>query len=100
LPVLNGRKCVGLVEKATYYLHIPSTIGTDLETARDLAVLKKRALQIMNPLFEQVGESVTISDVVGDLQQGKRPPWVVVNEEGRYLGLIEQDNILSILVQP
>lgn len=100
LPVLNGRKCVGLVDKATYHLHIPSTIGTDLETARDLAVLKKRALQIMNPLFELIGESVTLSDVVGHLRQGKRPPWVVTNEEGRYLGLIEQDNVLDILVQP
>ncbi|PWI32463.1 hypothetical protein DI392_15525 [Vibrio albus] len=100
LPVIEGRKCVGLVDKPSYYLHISSTLGTDLETARDLAILKKRALQIMDPLFEQMDESITISDVVDNLQQGKRPPWVVVNQEGKYLGLIEQDNVLNILVQP
>ncbi|MBW3694750.1 EAL domain-containing protein [Vibrio sp. T187] len=93
--VIVEERCVGVVDKATLQLYLTSTIGTKLETAKDLAICKRTLNQVMKTKFETIDFKTKAKDISGLLNEISAPPWVITNDFGVYLGLVTQGDILA-----
>lgn len=99
LPVIDNRICVGIIDRAACNLHASPTMGTEIETANDVKALNKRAHQIMIPSARTVSKNIGQDEIISNIENENPPPWVVINDDGRYLGIVEESHVLSYLHQ-
>lgn len=98
-PVILKKKCVGVVTRELYNLHLTSSIGTNRETLQDVRLLNKIVTGIMNtfPTFIHLEDGIDDESISKAILAGKPYPWVVINEEGIYCGVVESQNIVQYL---
>lgn len=95
IPILDGTKCVGLVAREDINLHLSPTYATMFETRSDLLSSKKTLNQVVQRTFFSLQLQEHIDQVSETLKQGVRPPWVIVNNTGEYLGVVTQQDVLK-----
>ncbi|MCW8334001.1 EAL domain-containing protein [Vibrio paucivorans] len=95
IPILNGEKCIGLVDKECINLQISPTVGTEFETSKDLAAKKRTLNQIMKTDIETLSFHARVGDLPSLLNQKGSPPWIVVDDLGNYLGVVTQQDVLD-----
>ncbi|RTZ16931.1 EAL domain-containing protein [Vibrio aquaticus] len=95
IPILDGTKCVGLVTLEDINLHLSPTYATKFETRSDLLSSKKTLNQVVRRTFFSLQLQENVDQVSETLKQGVRPPWVIVNCAGEYLGVVTQEDVLK-----
>ncbi|NOH80494.1 EAL domain-containing protein [Vibrio sp. RE86] len=95
IPIVDRSVCVGIVSREDLNLHLSPTLGTKLETARDVTLGKKTLNQVMNTHVHTIPLEMPISEINELIKSGVKPPWLVVNERGGYLGIITSRDILQ-----
>lgn len=99
LPVLDGNRCIGVIDRANLNYYLSPTLGTKIETTQDLAIWKKPLNQIMRTDVMSVPYETKVSDITHLLNQGSNPPWVVVGESNSYLGIVTQQDLLMFFAK-
>ncbi|MGF1753483.1 EAL domain-containing protein [Vibrio makurazakiensis] len=95
VSVIVEDKCVGVLTKAKLQLYLTSTVGTKLETAKDLALCKRSLSQVMDTKFEKLSFKTKAKSIPVLLNEISAPPWIIVSDFGLFLGLITQGDILT-----
>lgn len=95
IPVLDRNVCVGVVGLEEVNLHLSPTAGTKFETRNDIVNSRKTLNQVMRRNIHTLTLEENNDQVSETLRQGIRPPWLVVNSVGEYLGVVTHQNILS-----
>lgn len=97
LPVVDERKCVGLLERSSMHLHMTPNMGTDLENNRERENWNKSVNRMMAPLTQVLDWQRPLNEVKS-LVNGSVPfPWVLVDEHGEFKGLVEMSGVLNHL---
>lgn len=100
LLVLREGKLVGVISDRDLLKNLSPSIGTGLESRRDLAALSKRAHQIMSRELVTLARSATVADAVA-LFLGHRISCIpVVDADNRPVGIISWRDILLIMHSP
>ncbi len=99
LPVLNGKRCVGYVDRETFNHHCPISLGTDKETTRDLHSLNKPASLMMKTKFVEIHETFSHYEVKEKIRNGREFPWIVINDNGDYVSMIDNHSAIQYLNQ-
>lgn len=89
VPIVKDSVCVGYIDVATYNLHITPSLGSPTETSSDLSFLHKKAETIMIRKMVTVHETIVSGEVHEKINNGYDFPWVVIDDMGRYTGVIE-----------
>ncbi|NOJ22137.1 EAL domain-containing protein [Vibrio coralliilyticus] len=95
IPVVDGTTCVGVVGREELNHHLSTTLGTKLETPKDLVALKRKLNQVMRRDIHRASYQIKMSEVPELIKSGIKPPWLVVNETGQYLGVVTSQDLLS-----
>ncbi|MCK6261872.1 EAL domain-containing protein [Vibrio sp. ZSDE26] len=95
LPIVDGEVCVGLVDRENLNYYLSPTMGTKIETTKDLAIWNKTLNQVMRTDMFNVPYATKVADIGGILSQGAQPPWVVVGERNAYLGVVTHQDLLK-----
>ncbi|MBW8192138.1 EAL domain-containing protein [Neiella marina] len=95
VAVIDGNNCVGVIDKEIYYLHGSPTLGTDIEKRSDLEILRRRLVQIMRPPLHMVNINSPVSKTLSWLKEKKPFPWVVVDNNEHYVGLIGKGDVIK-----
>lgn len=95
IPIVDRSVCVGVVSRDDLNLHLSPTLGTKFETARDITLGKKTLNQVMNTQINTIPLETPVSEINELIKSGVKPPWLVVNERGSYLGIITSRDILQ-----
>ncbi|MGF1694608.1 EAL domain-containing protein [Vibrio kyushuensis] len=95
LPIVDGETCIGLVDRENLNYYLSPTLGTKIETTKDLAIWNKPLNQVMRTDIIRVPYATKVSDIALLLAQGAQPPWVITGEMGAYLGVITHQDLLK-----
>jgi PAS domain S-box-containing protein len=98
-PVILKKNCVGVVTRELFNLHLTSSIGTNRETLQDVRLLNKIVTGVMNtsPTLLHLEDGIDDESISEAIIAGKPYPWVVINDEGIYCGVIESQDIVQYL---
>ena len=72
-----------------------TNLGSRLETPRDLTSLKRKLDQVMRKDVHRASFQIKLSEVPELIRSGIKPPWIIVNESGQYLGVVTGQDLLS-----
>lgn len=97
LLVVENEVLVGIVSDRDFLKAINTTLGTPLETNKDLAALNKRVHQIMSRKVVAVKEDATIFDVVRTFNDKEVSCIPVVNEHNAPIGIVSWKDVLRLL---
>lgn len=97
LPVIIDKQCVGVLTKEKYNLHATPTLGTDRETMQEYRSLDKVVSAMMEPLITCVHETINASEIHEKIRNHIPLPWVVINDSGDYVGMIDTVNMIHYL---
>jgi len=97
LLVVEDNKLVGIVSDRDYLKSVNSTLGTPIETTRDLAALNLKAHQIMTRKVCAVRENASLFDVVSTFQEKQVSCLPVLDENNSPKGVISWKDIVSAL---
>lgn len=97
LLVVHNEVLVGIVSDRDFLKAINTTLGTPLETNKDLAALNKRVHQIMSRKVVAVKEDATIFDVVKTFNDHEVSCIPVVNEHNSPVGIVSSKDVLRLL---
>lgn len=95
IPILDRKVCVGVVGLPEVNLHLSPTAGTKFETRSDIINSRKTLNQVMRRDIHTLTVEDKVDQVTETLKLGIKPPWIVVNLSGEYLGLVTHQDILS-----
>lgn len=95
IPILDRKLCVGVVGREELNYHLSPTLGTKLETSRDLALGRKTLNQVMRRNVYTIFLQTPVAEVQQVIKSGVKPPWIVVNDSGDYLGVVTSQDILE-----
>tara|TARA_Y100001960_G_scaffold329674_1_gene421661 strand:- start:1798 stop:4095 length:2298 start_codon:yes stop_codon:yes gene_type:complete len=95
VPIIDGQTCLGIVGRKELNYHITPTLGTKLETTRDLTIAKKRLNQVMQPDVYKVSYQTKLIEISDIIRSGIKLPWIVENELGEYLGIVTTQDVLN-----
>jgi len=95
IPVLDKKVCVGVVGLEDVNLHLSPTVGTKFETRHDVVSSRKTLNQIMRRDIHTLTLEDRVDQVTETIKQGIKPPWLVVNACGDYLGVVTHQDILT-----
>ncbi|NVD06904.1 EAL domain-containing protein [Vibrio sp. JPW-9-11-11] len=95
IPIVDGKKCLGVVGREQLNHHISPTLGTKLESTRDLVMAKKTLNQVMRTQLFTASLNTKLSQVKELIQSGIKPPWLVVNEADEFLGIVTNQDLLN-----
>lgn len=96
LPVVESNQCVGLIDRQAMNLHMTPSMGTDHETNKENAIWHKAAHRMMSPPETILDWHLALDEVKSLLI--KHPlPWVLVDSESRFKGVVEQGRIIRYL---
>ncbi|MEZ8194713.1 EAL domain-containing protein [Vibrio cortegadensis] len=94
IPVVIDNRCVGIVGKDSLNLHLTLTMGTDLETTKESQIWRKTINQVMQVKFTQLQDSLNINELAALLDSEVAFPWVFVDSEGEYRGILYESDII------
>ncbi|MGR6840275.1 EAL domain-containing protein [Aliivibrio wodanis] len=97
LPVIVENKCVGVITRERFSLHITPSLGTDRETMQDYRSLTKVANSMMDATLTLVSDSININEIHEKIRQNCQFPWVGINSDGDYSGIIDSRSIINYL---
>lgn len=97
LLVVENDKLVGVLSERDYIKAINSTLGTSVETTRDLAALNKKVHQIMSRNVFSVNINSTAFDVVSLFHREKVSCLPVVNDYNVPIGIISWKDVIAVL---
>lgn len=97
VPVIDGRKCVGFVDREALNLHLTPTMGTELETMKEAAHWHKRVNQVMVLNFSSLNWKTQLSALPSVIHQLALFPWIMVDDNGDYKGVIEMHTVFKYL---
>lgn len=97
IPVVDGRKCVGFVDREAMNLHLTPGMGTELETMKEAGLWNKRVNQVMVLNFSTLHWHTQMSALAVVINQLELFPWVMVDDDGDYKGVIEMHSVLKHL---
>ncbi|WP_070965191.1 EAL domain-containing protein [Vibrio sonorensis] len=95
IPILDGSYCVGIVDRACMNYHLSPTFGTKLETTADLKLKGKRMNQVMRTDIYRLSFQTKVTQMSELVRSGVKPPWVVEDEAGNYLGVVSYQDVLG-----
>ncbi|WP_425665908.1 EAL domain-containing protein [Vibrio tubiashii] len=95
IPIVDRKECVGIVGREELNYHLSPTLGTKLETSKDQSISRKRLNQVMRTNVFSVSHHSKVSKVSEIIKSGIKPPWLVVNDSGEYLGIVSNQDILE-----
>lgn len=99
IPIVDDDECLGIVDSETLNLHLSATLGTKLETMKDLSISKRTLNQVMKTQFSSISYQTKAVDI-GELIVQELPfPWVVLDELGKYMGVVTQKEVLRYFAQ-
>jgi len=99
LLVVSGRRLMGVISDRDLLKSISPFVDTLSETSRDLAILQKRAHQIMTRKPISVSKDVTVQIAAETLLANNISCLPVTNEEGNVEGILTWRDILVALVK-
>lgn len=95
IPIVDGTACLGVVGREELNHHLSTNIGTRLETPKDLSALKRKLNQVMRRDIHRASYQIKLSELPELIKSGIKPPWIVVNDTGQYLGVITGQDLLA-----
>ncbi|WP_341664201.1 EAL domain-containing protein [Vibrio sp.] len=95
IPVVEGTACLGVVSREELNHHMSFNVGSRLETPRDVTSLKRKLDQVMRKDVHRASFQIKLSEVPELIRSGIKPPWIIVNESGQYLGVVTGQDLLS-----
>ncbi|WGW01587.1 EAL domain-containing protein [Vibrio sp. YMD68] len=98
-PVIVNKKCVGLVSKVEVNLHLTPQMGTELESNREAAIWNRPVNQLMKTGFSRLDYRLSLLDLERYIEEQLPFPWVLVDEQGVYKGILELEAAMNYLLQ-
>ncbi|MGY3569389.1 EAL domain-containing protein [Vibrio paucivorans] len=98
VPVITEQKCVGIIGKREINLYLTPTMGTDLESSKESAIWRRSIHQMMSLSFSQIDYRTSLEEIRVLLEEHPRFPWILVNEDGKFKGIVEQRDVLDYLL--
>lgn len=98
LPVLDGKECVGVVERHRLNLFLTPTMGTHLETDKETRMWKRPINGVMEVKFNSVDASLDIESMLVLLREKAYQLPLVITKEGHYLGILTSRDLISYLL--
>ncbi|MEF1186427.1 EAL domain-containing protein, partial [Vibrio sinaloensis] len=95
VPIIDGQTCLGIVGRKELNFHITPTLGTKLETTKDMTIAKKRLNQVMQPEVHKISYQMKLIEISDLIRSGIKLPWIVENELGEYLGIVTTQDVLN-----
>lgn len=95
IPIVDRKVCVGVVGREELNYHLSPTLGTKLETSKDISIDKKTLNRVMRTNLHTLSFHTQLSEITDIIKSGIKPPWLVVNDSGEYLGIVTNQDILE-----
>ncbi|MCG9679840.1 EAL domain-containing protein [Vibrio sp. Isolate24] len=95
IPIVDGTICVGVIGREELNHHLSNTLGTKLETPKDVVALKRKLNQVMRRDIHRASYLIKMSEMPELIKSGIKPPWLVINETGQYLGVVTNQDLLN-----
>ncbi len=99
VPVLDKKRCVGILGRREINLFLTPRMGTDLETSQEARQWRRTVNQMMCTEFTQLPYNTPLLDLIQCAKQYRQFPWVLVNEDMEYKGMIDQKDVLNYLIE-
>ncbi|MEL7290647.1 MAG: EAL domain-containing protein [Pseudomonadota bacterium] len=97
LPVVDGKECVGYIDRAHMNLHLTPGMGTDWESSKESSYWHKPANRIMSHVQTELAWQ-TPKAQVAELVVSQTPfPWCLVDEDGHFKGLVGERMVMAYL---
>ncbi|MDG3085737.1 EAL domain-containing protein [Vibrio hannami] len=96
-PVLLERKCVGIITREQFNLHATPAMGTDRETMHEYQTMSKVASAMMSSKLTTVHETINTGEIHEKIHNRNQFPWVVIDDFGDYVAIIDIYNIVHFL---
>ena len=96
LPVIDKKQCVGVIDRAAINLHMTPNMGTDLESSREQSNWSKSVNRMMKPVKCTLSHLTDLHEVK-HLAANEPFPWLLVDDNGHYKGLVESLSVLKYL---
>lgn len=97
LPVINDKTCVGFVSKEIFNFHSSPSVGTDTETAQDYRLLSKPVSAMMHSRITRVHRTINSGEIHEKIRNNYSFPWIVIDDDGHYVAIIDNNSIISYL---
>lgn len=97
VPVIESQHCVGIIDRAALNLHMTPSMGTDHETSKEHTMWHKSAHRMMSAPETLLDWHISLSEVKTLIERAPFP-WVLVDEESRFKGIVEQERIVQYLL--
>ncbi|MCE0494785.1 EAL domain-containing protein [Vibrio salinus] len=97
LPVVLDKDCVGVVTREQFNLHATPTMGTDRETMQEFRALDKIASAVMTSSVTRVHETINAGEIYEKIRNRNALPWVVINDAGHYVAIIDTTSMIHYL---
>lgn len=97
LPVVVDGKCVGVITRENFNLHATPAMGTDRETMHEYQSMAKVASAMMNSRVTTVHETIHKGEIHEKIHNKTPFPWVVINDDGEYVAIIDIYNVVHFL---
>lgn len=96
-PIVVEDKCVGVITKEQFNLHVTPTMGTDRETTHEYHSQSKVASAMMAQIVTTVHKTINDGEIHEKVRNKNPFPWVVINDVGEYVAIIEMYNVVHYL---
>ncbi|USD33534.1 MULTISPECIES: EAL domain-containing protein [Vibrio] len=97
LPVIESHHCVGIISRAAMNLHLTPNMGTDHETSKEHTMWHKSAHRIMSAPESLLSWHTPLMELE-DLMARSPLPWVLVDDESRFKGIVEHERVMQYLL--
>ncbi|WP_191146485.1 EAL domain-containing protein [Neiella litorisoli] len=95
VAIVDSGQCVGVIDREIYNLHASPTLGTEIEKRSDLEILRRRLVQVMRKPQHLVKLDTPVAKAVEWLKNKKPFPWVVLDQNDHFIGLIGKGEIMD-----
>jgi CBS-domain-containing membrane protein len=99
LPVVDGKECVGVVERQRLNLFLTPTMGTNLETDKEARIWHRPINAVMDVKFNSVDESLDIESLLVLLREKAYHLPLVITKEGYYSGILTSRDLIAYLLR-
>jgi PAS domain S-box-containing protein len=98
IPIVFNEKCLGIVGIEQLNFHLTPTMGTKAETTKESNVWRRPVSQLMNTEFSKLLNTTIVYDLRTFIKENPVFPWVIVDENDGFIGMIFQSDIFKYLL--